>query len=156
MRALHLEGTWIIRIPRQAAYDTITDFARYPVHFPAVAKSARAVSLQGQRFVVDVTTKAFLGSRSYKVRMEGELRPADGFVSTNTSSIGVERETFTMEEVPEGTRIRYVNDVELHSRFFRIFGSILLKHLAVWYWKRAVIDRLPTNAVQRSRSEARA
>jgi hypothetical protein len=43
--------------------------------------------------------------------------------------------------LPEGTRIQYLNLVEIRSWFFRAFGSLLLKRLAVWYWKRAVIDR---------------
>ncbi len=154
MRALRLEGTWLVRIPRQAAYEIITDFERLPSHFPAVARSVRVVSREGRRFVVDAETKAFLGSKSYRVRMEGELRPPDGFVSTNTSSIGVESESLIMEEVPEGTRIRYVNLVEVRSRFFCTFASLLLKHLALWHWKRAVIDRFEAIEAQRRALES--
>ncbi len=73
MRTLTLEGTWLVRIPRAAAYEIITDFERFPVHFPAVTRSVRVVSREGRRFVVDAQTKAFPGSKTYHVRMEGEL-----------------------------------------------------------------------------------
>jgi carbon monoxide dehydrogenase subunit G len=139
---LRLEGTWLVRAPRQAVYEIITDFARLPVYFPAVARSAHVVRLDGRCFVVEAQTKAFLGSKTYRVRMEGELRPPEGFVSTNTSGIGVEQESFMMEEVREGTRIRYVNVVDVRSPWFRLFGSVLLRHVALWYWKHAVIDRI--------------
>jgi carbon monoxide dehydrogenase subunit G len=142
MGTVRLEGTWVIPVPRQAAYAVMTDFERFPVYFPAVAKSVRVVSLDEHRFVVDAETKAFLCSKTYQVRMEGELQPPEGFESTNTSSIGVEHETFMMEEVPEGTRVRYLNLVEVKSRVLRLLAPLLLKQLAVWYWKRSVIDRI--------------
>ncbi len=131
MSVLPLTGTWLVRVPRPVAYEIITDFDSFPAYFPAVVRSARVVSREGRCFVVDVETKSFFGSKSYHVRMEGELLPPHGFASTNTSSIGVECESFMMEEVPEGTRVRYVNLVEVRSRFFRLFGSLLLKHVAL-------------------------
>jgi hypothetical protein len=107
MGTVRLEGAWLIPVSRRAAYAVMTDFERFPVHFPAVAKSVCVVNLDEHRFVVDAETKAFLGSKTYQVRMEGELQPPEGFVSTNTSSMGVEHETFMMEKVPEGTRVHY-------------------------------------------------
>jgi len=141
MGKLRLEGSWIVRVPRRGVYDIITDFEKLPVYFPAVAKSAKIVSRDGNRFVVEAETKAFFGSKTYKVRMEGELRPPDGFVSTNTSEICVEEESFMMDEVPEGTRIRYLNVVDIKNWFYRIFGFVLIKYVALWYWKRIVIDK---------------
>ena len=47
-----------------------------------------------------------------------------------------------MEEVPEGTKINYMNDVEIKSRLFRLFGRILLGWYAVKFWERAVIDKM--------------
>jgi hypothetical protein len=120
----------------------MTDFERFPVRFPAVAKSVHIVHLEDRRFVVEARTKAFLWSKTYQVRMEGELRPPEGFVSTNTSSPGVEQESFMMDEVQEGTRVRYLNVVEVRSWLFRLFDSVLLRRVALWYWKREVIDRI--------------
>jgi hypothetical protein len=119
----------------------ITDFENFPRHFPSVAKSARCVSRDGNRFVAEAQTKAYFGSKTFQVRMEGQLRPPEGFTSTNTSSLGIEHEAFTMEETPGGTVIHYVNDVEIKSPFFRVF-SFLIKHVALWYWERAVFAKL--------------
>jgi len=74
--------------------------------------------------------------------MDAELRPPEGFASVNTSPLGVEHEVFMMEEVPEGTRIRYSNEVEIKSPLFRMLGGILLGKVALKYWERAVIGKL--------------
>lgn len=137
----HLENTYIIKAPRQEIYKIITDFENIPKFFPSVAKSAKYVSRDGNNFIVEAKTKAFWGSKTFTVRMEGQLQPPRGFTSTNVSSLGIEHEVFTMEEIPEGTRIHYVNDVEIKSRFFRMF-NFLIKNVALWYWRRAVFDKL--------------
>ena len=137
----HLESNYTIKAPRQEIYKIITDFENMPEFFPLVAKSAKYISRDGNDFVVEAKTKAFFGSKTFTVRMEGQLRPPEGFLSTNISSLGIEHEVFTMEETPEGTRIHYVNDVEIKSRFSRTF-DFLIKRVALWYWKRAVFDKL--------------
>lgn len=137
----HLESNYIVKAPRQEIYKIMTDFENMPKYFPAVAKSAKCISRNGNDFIVEAQTKAFFGSKTFTVHMEGQLRPPEGFASTNTSSLGIEHEVFTMEEIPEGTRIHYVNEVEIKSRFFRVF-SFLIKGVALWYWKRAVFDKL--------------
>lgn len=137
----HLESDYIIKAPRSEIYKIMTDFENVPKYFPAVAKSARYISRDGNNFIVEAQTKAFLGSKTYGVRMEGQLQPPTGFMSTNISSIGIEREVFSMEEIPGGTKIHYVNDVEIKSPFFRRF-SFLIKYVALWYWKWAVFSKL--------------
>ena len=138
----HLEGHTFIRAPRAAVYRLMTDFDHLPAHFPKVAQSIRILSRDGDRFVAEARTRAFPGSGIFIVRMEGQLRPPFGFVSTNTSSLGVEHETFLMDEEPGGTRIHYINDVEIRSPFFRLFGAVLIKRLALWYWEQALIRPL--------------
>ena len=142
MKRIRLEKSWVIRAPREAIYEVMTDFESAPKHFPSVAKSARIVSREGNHLVVEVETKAFLGSRTFKVHMETDLCPPEGFVSVNTSAPCVEHESFMMEVVPKGTRIDYVNEVEIKSRFFRLFGRFLIGKIALWYWERAVIGKL--------------
>jgi carbon monoxide dehydrogenase subunit G len=142
MKQIRLTGSWIIRSPREEVYRIITDFENAPKYFPSAAKSARIVSRDGNRLVVEARTKAFLGSKTFKVRMEVQLRPPEGFVSVNTSLIGVEHESFMMEVVPGGTIINYINNVEIKNFFFRFFGRILLGTFALRYWERAVIDKL--------------
>ncbi len=137
----HLESNYTIKAPRSEIYTIMTDFENVPKYFPSVAKSARYISREGNNFVVEAQTKAFLGSKTFNVRMEGQLQPPTGFISTNTSSIGIEHEVFTMEEIPGGTKIHYVNDVEIKSPFFRHF-SFLIKYVALWYWERAIFSKL--------------
>lgn len=141
-KPLHPETYYTIKAPRETVYKIITDFENAPKYFPRVAKSARVISRDGNKFVVEARTKAFFGSKTFSVRMEGELRPPEGFVSTNTSSLGIEHEVFTMEEIPEGTRIHYVNDVEIKSWFFRLLGGFLIKRIALKYWEHAVFDKM--------------
>lgn len=142
MKQIHLKGAYIIKASREKVYEVITDFENAPKYFPAVAKSARVVKRDGNDLVVEVETKAFLGSRIFHVRMETSLRPNEGFSSTNTSSLGVEHEVLSLEAIPGGTRVAYTNDVEIASRFFQIFGQFLLKRIALKYWEHAVISKL--------------
>jgi carbon monoxide dehydrogenase subunit G len=140
MKQIHLEGSWTIRAPRDEVYRVITDFENAPKYFPLVAKSARVVSRQGNDLVMAMETKSF--GMAFQVRMTTRLCPPEGFVSENASWLGIEHEVFMMEEVPEGTKINYTNDVEIKSRLFRLLGRILLGWYAVRFWERAVIDKM--------------
>jgi carbon monoxide dehydrogenase subunit G len=142
MKSIHLAGSYIIRAPRHRVYEVLTDFESAPRHFPRVAKSARVLRRDGDDLEVEVETKAFLGSRTFRVHMETHLRPDRGFTSTNTSSVGVEHEVVTLEDVPEGTRFVYVNDMDVTSRIFRLLGGFLIRTVALRYWERAYIGRL--------------
>lgn len=122
----------------------MTDFEKLPAHFPAVAKSARIVRREGNHYSIDATTRSF--GRLWSVRMEADVVPGVGFTSTNASKLGVERESFMMSDASEGTRIDYLNDVEVRMPLFRVLATPLLKWFAVWYWKRKVIDKLEDTA----------
>ena len=142
MKRIHLEGEYVIKAPPEKVYEVTTDFEKAPQYFPSVAKSARVVYRDGNDLVVEVETKAFFGSRTFKVHMEAHLRPDEGFTSVNTSSLGVEHEGLSLEKVSGGTRVRYTNDVEIRSRFFGACGGFLIKTIALKYWERAVIGGL--------------
>ena len=87
--------------------------------------------------------KAKTFGRIISVEMKTRLRPPVGYISDNKNDIGTSgHEEFLMEEVPEGTKINYTYDVELKNPVFRIFGRFLIGWYAMWFWKRAVIDRL--------------
>lgn len=142
MKTVHLEGSYTIKAPRQKVYEVLTDFESAPKLFPRVAKSARVVKREGNYLEVEVETKPFLGSKTFQVHMETHLRPNEGFTSTNTSSVGVEHEVVTLEDAPEGTRFVYVNDMEVKSRIFQIFGGFLVRIVALRYWEHAYIKEL--------------
>lgn len=142
MKTIHLEGAYIIKASRQKVYALVTDFESAPKYFPSVAKSVNIESRNGNDLVVNAETKAFIGSRTFHVRMQTTLRPGEGFSSENTSALGVEHEVVTLSEVPEGTRFCYVNDVEIKSRLFGMLGGFLIKKIALWYWERMYIRKL--------------
>jgi carbon monoxide dehydrogenase subunit G len=142
VKQVRLRGVYIVKAPREKVYEVITDFERAPEYFPSVAKAVRIISRDGNDLVAEAETKAFFGSRTFKVRMEARLRPPDGFTSTNTSSVGVEHEVMELEAVPEGTRMIYRNDFEITSRFWRMFAGLLIKLVALKYWEHAVIKKL--------------
>ncbi|MFC1900331.1 SRPBCC family protein [Chloroflexota bacterium] len=159
MKQIHLEGSWTIKAPREEVYRIITDFEKMPGYFPSVAKSLVVTDRDGDKMTLLATTKAFIGSKDFHVQMETELRPPEGFISKNTSSLGIEQEQFLMDEIPEGTRIRYINDVEIKSLFFRLVGRLFMTGatvtaslrsigrlfigtFALKYWERAVIKKL--------------
>ena len=139
-KQIHLEGSWVIHAPRHEIYDIITDFVNMPKYFPSVAKSVRIISKEDNHLNLAAETKSF--GRTFHVSMNAELRPPEGFISENISTLGIEQEVFKMEEVPEGTIIHYINDVEIKSPFFRIFGRFLIGWWAMKYWERAVITKL--------------
>lgn len=142
MKQIHLKGSWVIRAPRSEIYKIITDFESAPKYFPSAAKSVHIIKRDGEHLVIEAQTKAFLGSKTFKVRMDTHLQPPAGFVSENVSSVGIEHETFAMEEIPEGTKINYTNDVEIKSFFFRLAGRVLIGVFALKFWERAVINKL--------------
>lgn len=138
----HLECEVVIKAPREKIYEIMTDFENLPKYFPAVAKSAKIVSRDGNNFVCEAETKSFFINPTFHVHMEGTLQPPTGFISTNTTVIDIEHEKFSMEEIPGGTKIHYVNDVELTHPIFRLFGDFFIKNLALWYWKKSVFGEL--------------
>ncbi|MFC1893351.1 SRPBCC family protein [Chloroflexota bacterium] len=139
-KRIHLEGSWVIQAPRHEVYNIITDFENMPKYFPSVAKSVRIISKEDNHLTLVAETKSF--GLTFQVSMNTELQPPEWFVSENISTLGIEQEVFKMEEVPEGTKICYINDVEIKSPFFRIFGRFLIGWWAMKYWERAVIIKL--------------
>lgn len=140
MKQIHLKASWIIKAPRESIYKIMTDFEHFPQHFPKVAQSVHIVSQDGNNYVIAAETKSF--GRTWQVTMNTQVRPPEGFISENVSQIGIEHEKFLMEETSGGTRINYINDVEIKSLFFRLFGTMLISWYAMKFWEHAVIDKL--------------
>ena len=141
MEKIHLEDSWIIKAPRKKIYEIMSDFENMPKYFPAVAESLRIVKREGNKLTIDAEAKTF--GRIIKTKMITQLLPPKGYISDNKSALGTSgHEEFLMEEVPEGTRINYVYDVELSNAFLRIFAKPLIGWYAMRFWKQAVIDRL--------------
>ena len=138
---MHLEGSWIVKAPRQEIYKIMTDFENMPKYFPDVAQSFSIISRQGDNLTMEAKAKTF--GRIIPVHMETQLRPPTGYISDNKNTIGTAgHEEFLMQEVPEGTRIDYTYDIVITNLVLRIFGRFLIGWYAMRFWKHAVIDRL--------------
>jgi uncharacterized membrane protein len=81
-KQIHLEGSWVIRAPRQEVYNIMTDFENMPKYFPSVAKSLRIITKEDNRLKMLAETKSF--GRTFQVTMDTELRlPRDLYQRTH-------------------------------------------------------------------------
>jgi carbon monoxide dehydrogenase subunit G len=142
MKNVTLSGSWIIKAPRLKIYEIISDFENAPKYFPSVSHSMKIHEKKGNHLIIEATTKT-LGMK-FKVRMKTELLPPYGFKSINESGLAIEDETFSMEEVPEGTEINYTNHVEIKNNFSKPFSSLIIGKPALKFWEREYINKLRT------------
>ena len=104
-------------------------------------QSVRIFKRKGNNFTIEAEAKTFV--RVIPVHIKTQLCPPLGYVSDNRNNIGTSgHEEFLMEEIPEGTKIHHIYDVELKNRFLRIFGKFLIGWYVMRFWKHAVIDKL--------------
>lgn len=140
MKPIILEGSWVISAPLPRLYKIITDFENAPKYFPLVAQSLKIIKKQSNHLTIEAVSKTF--GIPFKVMMQTELLPNQGFRSINTSTMAVENESFLMEEISTGTRINYRNKVQIKNNFLQIIARIFINKSALLFWKFAYIDRL--------------
>jgi hypothetical protein len=144
MKQLHLIGSWVIKAPREEVYKIISDFENMPINFPSVAQSLKIVEKQENTLTIEAIAKSF-GS-TFPITMKTVLQPPVGFISDNINHKFNARghEEFLMEETPDGTRINYSYEYDISNSnvLLRIVAKPLLAWFGVWFWKRAVIDKL--------------
>lgn len=110
--------------------------------FPDVAKSIKILEQDGDHLKIEATTKALKFSKNFKVYMETDLDPPNGFHSINTSSIGVEDETVRLEETIEGTFFVYKNTVAITNKYYRPVANFFIGRLALKFWEKKYIKKL--------------
>lgn len=142
MKDITLHATWLIKAPLPQVFAMMTDFEKFPEHFPKVADSIRIVKREGNHLEMDATVKSF--GQSFPVQMHTEILPGKGFISDNDSpKFGTSgHEEFLLSERPEGTRIDYTYQVSIHKRWLRVVARPLIGWFSMWYWEKAVIDEL--------------
>jgi hypothetical protein len=144
MKLIHLKGSWIIKAPRADIYNIITDFESMPKHFPSVAHSLKIIHRHGNDLEIEAIAKSF--GTTIPVTMKTTLLPPQGFISNNTNHkfMAVGHEEFMMVEINGGTRIDYSYEYDLSKAHIalRIIAKPLLDWFSMWYWKRAVIDKM--------------
>lgn len=140
MKPITLQGSWIINAPISEIYNIVTDFENAPKYFPKVAQSLKITKREGNHLEIDAQSKTF--GLNFKVKMKTELLPPRGFKSINESALAIEDESFLMEEVLEGTKINYINNVTIKNNFLKLFSRIIIGKPALKFWEKAYINRL--------------
>lgn len=142
MEQIHLRGSWIIKTPRKEVYEIVSDFENFPKYFPAVAQSFQIIEKQGNNLRIKAIARSF--GTTFPVDMKTQLKPPAGFISDNKNDkLGIfGHEEFLLEEVSDGTRIKYTYNVTINRFWLRLIAKPLLGWFSMWFWKHAVIDKL--------------
>jgi hypothetical protein len=142
MKSISLKGSWIIKAPRSSVYNVMTDFEKMPEHFPEVARSFKIIKREGNDLNMEAELMSF--GRAFQVKMTTHLRPPEGFISDNKNPAlySTGHEEFIMEEIPEGTRINYLYELNLDKWYICLLAKPLLQVYAMKYWERIVINKL--------------
>ena len=137
-----LQAKWLIKAPLTEVFNIMTDFEKFPEHFPKVAQSIQVMKREGNYLEMDATVKSF--GQKFPVKMKTQILSGKGYISDNESpKFGTSgHEEFLLSECPEGTVIDYTYQVAIHKRWLRIFARPLLGWFSMKYWQKAVIDEL--------------
>lgn len=142
MNKTTLHNQWIIKSPVNDIFSIVTDFEKFPEHFPKVADSIKIDKREGNNIEMTATVKSF--GRSFKVKMKTQIIPGKGFISDNDSyQFGTSgHEELLLSPHIEGTLVDYTYQVTIHKKWLRIIAVPLLRWYSMKYWEKAVINRL--------------
>ncbi|MDD4954779.1 MAG: SRPBCC family protein [Candidatus Omnitrophica bacterium] len=142
MKEIVLCAKWFVRAPLEKVFQVMTDFEKYPEHFPKVAESIRIIERKGDCLQMEATVKSF-GSK-FPVKMRTRILSGKGFISDNESlKFGVSgHEEFLLSENQEGTMVDYTYQVSIHKPWLRIIAKPLLGWYSMRHWEKAIIDEL--------------
>lgn len=120
----------------------MTDFEKFPVHFPKVADSVQIEKRDGNKLEIAATVSSF--GKKFPVEMKTEILPGKGFISDNDSyKFGTSgHEEFLLTEKTEGTMIDYTYQVSIHKPWLRLVATPLIRWYSMKFWEKAVIDEL--------------
>ncbi len=142
MKEITLHAQWLVKAPVEDVFMMITDFEKFPEHFPKVAESIQVKKREGNYLEMDATVRSF--GQKFPVKMKTRILPGKGFVSDNESpKFGTSgHEELLLSERPEGTVIDYTYQVAIHKRLLRIVAQPLIGRFSMKYWQKAVINEL--------------
>ena len=142
MKEITLQKNWVVKASPDDVFGVMTDFERFPIHFPKVAESVRIQKREGNDLEMVATIKSF--GRSFPVKMRTRILPQRGFVSDNESpKFGTSgHEELLLSTHPDGTLIAYTYRVSIHKTWLRFIATPLIRWYSMKYWEKAVIDEL--------------
>lgn len=142
MKEITLHKQWLIKAPIEAVFKIMTDFEKFPEHFPKVAESVHIKKQEGNYLEMDAYVKSF--GKIFPVKMKTKILPGKGFISDNDSfKFGTSgHEEFLLSNHPEGTLVDYTYQVSIHKKWLRIVATPLIKWYSMRFWEKAVIDNL--------------
>lgn len=142
MKNITLNAKWIIKAPITEVFNMMTDFEKFPEHFPKVADSIQVIKREGNNLEMNATVKSF--GQKFPVKMKTQILPGKGFISDNDSpKFGTSgHEELLLSEHQEGTLIDYTYQVSIHKRWLRIVAKPLICWFSMKFWEKAVIDEL--------------
>lgn len=142
MKNITLHVKWLIKAPLIKVFNMMTDFEKFPEHFPKVTESIQVKKREGNYLEMDATVRSF--GQKFPVKMKTKILPGKGFISDNESpKFGTSgHEELLLSEHPEGTTIDYTYQVAIHKRWLRIVAQPLIGWYSMKYWEKAVIDEL--------------
>lgn len=142
MKDITLQASWLIKAPINDVFKMMTDFEKWPEHFPKVAESIRVNKREGNNLELEAEVKSF--GRKFPVKMKTQILPGKGFISDNESPVfGTSgHEELLLSESEEGTLINYRYEVSIHKAWLRIVAKPLIGWFSMKYWEKAVIDEL--------------
>jgi len=142
MNNITLHNQWDVKVPIDQVFQIMTDFEKFPEHFPKVAESIQINKREGNYLEMGATVKSF--GKKFPVKMKTQILPGKGFISDNESlefgTSGHEEMLFSPNS--EGTLIDYTYQVTIHKKWLSIVAVPLLRWYSMRYWEKAVIDQL--------------
>jgi carbon monoxide dehydrogenase subunit G len=142
MKEITLRKQWVVKAPVDDVFRIMTDFEKFPEHFPKVADSVEIIKREGDIVEMEATVKSF--GKKFKVKMRMQILPGKGYISDNDSyQFGTSgHEELLLSPHADGTLIDYTYQVTIHKQWIRIVAVPLLRWYSMSYWEKAVIDQL--------------
>jgi hypothetical protein len=142
MNEITLHDQWILRAPTEDVFRIMTDFEKFPEHFPKVAESVEIKKREGDSLEIEAIVRSF--GKRFLVKMRTQILPGKGFISDNESlEFGTSgHEELLLSQHPEGTLIDYTYQVTIHKKWLRLIATPLISWYSMKYWENAVIGEL--------------
>ncbi|MFA6897488.1 MAG: SRPBCC family protein [Patescibacteria group bacterium] len=142
MKEITLHDQWLVKAPIEDVFRMMTDFEKFPEHFPKVAESIQVKKREGNYLEMDAIVRSF--GKQFPVRMKTRILPGEGFVSDNDSFVfGTSgHEEMLLSKSPEGTLVDYTYHVSIHKAWLRAVATPLIRWYSMKYWEKAVISEL--------------